>query len=107
MLIIITAKYGGGRFNLESYWNFYSKEKSIEFKPFRFDEIFRYERGRRYKKADHTSGDIPYISSSAFNNGIDNFVNPPRYMKIYKNKLTLANSGSVGSCFYHTYNIIL
>lgn len=27
-------------------------------------------------------------------------------MKIYKNKLTLANSGSVGSCFYHTYDFV-
>lgn len=65
-----------------------------------------YERGKRYKKADHTQGQIPYISSTALNNGIDSYVSPPNYMKIYKNKLTLANSGSVGSCFYHSYKFV-
>ena len=78
----------------------------IQWKQFCFDEIFAYERGKRYKKADHTSGKIPYISSSAFNNGIDDYVSPPSYMKIYTNKLTLANSGSVGTCFYHPYSFV-
>ena len=27
-------------------------------------------------------------------------------MKIYTNKLTLANSGSVGTCFYHPYSFV-
>ena len=78
----------------------------IQWKQFCFDEIFAYERGKRYKKADHTRGKIPYISSSAFNNGIDGYVSPPSYMKIYTNKLTLANSGSVGTCFYHPYSFV-
>ncbi|WP_297195506.1 restriction endonuclease subunit S [uncultured Campylobacter sp.] len=77
-----------------------------KWQEFPFYEIFIYERGKRYKKADHTSGKIPYISSSAFNNGIDNYVSPPSYMKIYTNKLTLANSGSVGTCFYHPYSFV-
>ena len=83
-----------------------SAKNDIEWKSFNFDKVFKYERGKRYKKLDHTSGQIPYISSSALNNGIDNYVNPPSYMKRYNNKITLANSGSVGSCFYHSYEFV-
>ena len=83
-----------------------SAKNDIEWKSFNFDKVFKYERGKRYKKLDHTSGQIPYISSSALNNGIDNYVNPPSYMKRYDNKITLANSGSVGSCFYHSYEFV-
>ena len=106
---------GGGvlNFKLEEYLSFCKnktnicgKTTEIQWKKFTFDSIFTYERGKRYKKADHTSGEIPYISSSAFNNGIDNYVSPPPYMKIYSNKLTLANSGSVGTCFYHPYSFV-
>ncbi|WP_394951566.1 restriction endonuclease subunit S [uncultured Helicobacter sp.] len=106
---------GGGvlSFELEEYLSFCKnktnicrKTTEIQWKKFTFDSIFTYERGKRYKKADHTSGEIPYISSSAFNNGIDNHVSPPPYMKIYANKLTLANSGSVGTCFYHPYSFV-
>ncbi|BCZ18794.1 hypothetical protein NHP190012_04360 [Helicobacter sp. NHP19-012] len=40
------------------------------------------------------------------NNGVDGYVAPPDYMKIYQNKITIANSGSVGSCFYHPYPFV-
>jgi len=40
-------------------------------KIFEFREVFTFERGQRYKKEDHLSGNIPYISSTKFNNGID------------------------------------
>ncbi|WP_197272013.1 restriction endonuclease subunit S, partial [Helicobacter heilmannii] len=78
----------------------------VTWREFSFSEVFLYERGRRYKKEDHTKGQIAYISSSALNNGVDGFVSPPPYMKIYQNKITLANSGSVGSCFYHPYPFV-
>jgi hypothetical protein len=68
--------------------------------------LFNYKRGKRYKKQNHKIGPIAYISSSAKNNGIDNFVAPPSYMKIYKNSITLANSGSIGICFYHDYEFV-
>ncbi|MGX3098576.1 restriction endonuclease subunit S [Helicobacter sp. 23-1046] len=79
---------------------------NLQWREFDFDKAFVYERGTRYKKADHTKGEIPYISSTALNNGIDNYVSPPDYMTIYENKLSLANSGSVGSCFYHPYKFV-
>lgn len=84
----------------------YPSLNALKWKEFEFNKVFEYKRGKRYKKADHRNGTIAYISSTAFNNGIDAFVNPPNYMKIYKNKITLANSGSVGSCFYHSYDFV-
>lgn len=75
-------------------------------KKFKLTDLFNYKRGKRYKKRDHKKGDIAYISSSAKDNGVDNFVSPPNYMNIYKNCITLANSGSVGTCFYHNYEFV-
>lgn len=49
---------------------------------------------------------MPYISSSAFNNGIDGYVALIDGLKSYKNCITMANSGSVGSCFYHEYTFV-
>jgi len=84
----------------------YKKVDKKSWKFFYFKNLFKFERGKRYKKEDHTIGEIPYISSTKFNNGIDSYVNPPEYMKIYNNVLTLNNSGSIGYCFYHPYNFV-
>jgi len=80
-----------------------NKEKWQEFK---FDEVFIISRGKRLVKLDQINGDIAYISSSKKNNGVDNYILPPDYMKIYNNALTLSNSGSVGYCFYHPYKFV-
>src|SRR3989339_1692177 len=48
-------------------------------KKFKLTDLFNYKRGKRYKKSDHKLGNIAYISSSAKDNGIDNFVSPPNY----------------------------
>jgi len=73
---------------------------------FKFDDIFAFTRGKRLVKLDQIDGDIAYISSSKQNNGIDNYIFPPDFMTIYKNALTLNNSGSVGYCFYHPYKFV-
>ncbi len=73
---------------------------------FNFDDIFAISRGKRLIKSDQIAGNTAYISSSKKNNGIDNYILPPDYMKLYKNALTLNNSGSVGYCFYHPYNFV-
>jgi hypothetical protein len=77
-----------------------------EFKYFEFESVFDYQRGRRLITQNQISGDIAYISSTALNNGLDNFISPPDYMVIHKNKLTLSNSGSVGYLFYHDYEFV-
>lgn len=78
----------------------------IKYKSFLFEKIFSYERGKRLTKVDQVSGDIAYISSTKYNNGISNFIFPPIYMTIYENKMTLSNSGSVGYLFYHDYEFV-
>lgn len=77
-----------------------------KWKTFDFNKVFNFNRGKRLTTLDQTEGDIAYISSSKINNGIDNYITPPDYMRIYQNVLTINNSGSVGFCFYHPYKIV-
>lgn len=63
-------------------------------------------RGKRLKTADHIEGNTPYVSSSAMNNGIDAFIGNNKHIRKYENCITLANSGSVGTTFYHCYAFI-
>ncbi|TFF34142.1 N-6 DNA methylase [Mucilaginibacter psychrotolerans] len=77
-----------------------------DWKEFSFSEVFYFERGKRLIKLDQNNGDIAYISSTKVNNGIDNYITPPTYMTIYKNAMTINNSGSVGYLFYHTYDFV-
>jgi hypothetical protein len=73
---------------------------------FKFNEVFSFERGKRLTTENQIAGDIAYISSSKINNGIDNHITPPSYMRIYQNAITLNNSGSIGYCFYHIYKFV-
>ena len=68
-----------------------------EWKEFFFTDIFTdIKRGKRLKKADHKEGNMPYVSSTSLNNGIDGFVGNERNVRIFDECITLANSGSVG-----------
>lgn len=79
----------------------------VEWKEFNFKDVFRkIQRGKRLKKDDHIEGEVPYISSTSLNNGLDNFIGNEEKVRKFKNNLTIANSGSVGSCFYHEYEYI-
>lgn len=40
------------------------------------------------------------------NNGVDDFIGNETRVRIFRDCLTLANSGSVGSCFYHAYAFV-
>lgn len=79
---------------------------------FDFKEVFEYKRGTRFTKEEQIPGEVPYVSSTKNNNGIDNFVNPPTAnikgakITIFDNCLTLSNSGSVGYLFFHDYKFI-
>ncbi len=53
------------------------------------------------------SGNIPYVSSTAMNNGIDNFIKyKEKNMRKYCNCMSIANSGSVGNTFYQPSDYI-
>lgn len=78
-----------------------------EWREFYFSEVFtRIQRGRRLKKGDHIEGAIPYVSSTATNNGIDGFVGNKEKVRIFSNCISLANSGSVGSAFFQEFEFI-
>lgn len=81
--------------------------KDKDWKEFNMQDIFpKIKRGKRLKKADHQKGKVPYISSTASNNGVDNYIGNTKGVRIFSNCLSLANSGSVGSCFYQPFTFI-
>lgn len=81
--------------------------KDREWKPFSVIDIFdEVERGKRLKKSDHVEGKRPYVSSSAKNNGVDQFIGNTEKVRTFKNCLSLANSGSVGACFYEPFEFV-
>jgi len=63
------------------------------------------QRGKRLIRFNQKAGNIPYVSSSALNNGVDNFVSNSN-VRLFSNCLTIANSGSVGASFYHPYTFV-
>lgn len=78
-----------------------------EWRPFFLTELFPIiQRGKRLKSEDHIPGKMPYISSSAMNNGVDNFISNTKRVRIFANCLSLANSGSVGSSFYEPFSFV-
>ncbi|MCD8375990.1 MAG: restriction endonuclease subunit S, partial [Oscillospiraceae bacterium] len=78
-----------------------------EWKEFFLRDVFpKIKRGKRLKTADHIEGSIPYVSSSAANNGIDAFIGNKRRIRKFSDCVTLANSGSVGKAFFHPYEFI-
>ncbi len=81
--------------------------KDKEWRSFSVEDIFDHiQRGRRLKTADHIEGDKPYVSSTAINNGVDNFIGNVDNVRTFKDCLTVANSGSVGAAFYHPYEFV-
>lgn len=81
--------------------------KTIKWKEFYIKDVFEYiRRGKRLKTNDHIYGKMPYISSTATNNGVDNFIGNKNGVRIFENCLTLANSGSVGACFYQPFKFV-
>ncbi|WP_193221040.1 restriction endonuclease subunit S [Aliarcobacter butzleri] len=89
------------------------KYKNIEtlenkdWKEFFLIDIFTtIQRGKRLTKQNQTKGNIPYISSTSLNNGVDNFIGNKTDVRIFSDCLTIANSGSVGASFYQPYNFV-
>lgn len=81
--------------------------KDKEWKSFFIVDVFdTIQRGKRLKTADHLAGEIPYVSSSALNNGVDDYVSNNNGVRRFSNCLSLANSGSVGSSFYEPFEFV-
>ena len=81
--------------------------KDITWCEFFVKDIFtKIQRGKRLVRENQTAGTTPYISSSALNNGVDNFIGNTDGVRKFNNCLSLANSGSVGSCFYEPFEFV-
>lgn len=81
--------------------------KKVKWKEFKLKDVFPIiQRGKRLKTADHIDGNIPYVSSTSLNNGVDRFIGNDINVRIFRNCLSLANSGSVGSCFYEPFDFV-
>ena len=79
----------------------------LEWGEFYLDDLFEsIQRGKRLTKSNFISGEKPYISSSGTTNGVDSFIGNEDDVRIFENCITLANSGSVGSVFYHPYDFV-
>ncbi|MBD2786280.1 restriction endonuclease subunit S [Xenorhabdus sp. DI] len=75
-----------------------------KWREFFLKDIFQtVQRGKRLIKANQVDGKKPYVSSTALSNGVDNFIGNRTGVRTFSNCLTIANSGSVGSSFYHPY----
>lgn len=78
-----------------------------EWHEFFLKDIFEtIQRGKRLTKVNQVDGQKPYISSTALNNGVDNFIGNKSGVRLFSACLTIANSGSVGSSFYHPYDFV-
>ena len=78
-----------------------------EWEVFFIKEIFPVvQRGKRLTRENQTSGTFPYVSSSALNNGVDGFIGNKAGVRVFTECLSLANSGSVGSCFYEPFEFV-
>jgi len=84
-----------------------SSISNVDWHPFYISQIFtEIERGKRLKKADQTQGKVPYVSSTALNNGVDGFIEASSGTRVFGNCISLANSGSVGSAFYEPFDFV-
>ena len=78
-----------------------------EWKDFAVPEIFQnIQRGKRLKNADHIPGIVPYVSSTANNNGVDDYIEASDGTRVFRNCISLANSGSVGTAFYEPFAFV-
>ncbi|MGN8833705.1 restriction endonuclease subunit S [Selenomonas montiformis] len=74
-------------------------------KPFEIKRLFKVVKGKRLTKKDMLDGDTPFIGSSAFNNGVTNYIGNDNNVH-EGNLITVAYNGSVGETFYHDYKFI-
>lgn len=81
--------------------------RSKKWEPFPVPDIFEeIQRGKRLKNADHIAGIVPYVSSTALNNGVDDFIVDTEGTRVFSDCISLANSGSVGSAFYEPFRFV-
>lgn len=81
--------------------------KNKEWKSFFIEDIFDIKGGKSVTKQDAIIGTIPYISASAENNSISNFIGNKNVGSEDKNFLSVTSNGSVCEAFYQPFNCIV
>jgi hypothetical protein len=77
------------------------ENEKIEFREFTYKSIFnRIVQGRRLKKDDQTSGNIPFVMAGITNTGVVNYISNP-VASFPKNSITVDIFGNV---FYRDYD---
>lgn len=83
------------------------KLEEKEWKSFILSKIFdKIQRGKRLIKSNQKPGIKPFISSSKTSNGVDNFISNSKGVRSFKDCISVANSGSVGTAFYEPYEFV-
>ena len=78
-----------------------------EWMNFLIPDIFsNIQRGKRLKNADHVPGVVPYVSSTGNNNGVDDYIEVTNGTRVFRDCISLANSGSVGKAFYEPFSYV-
>lgn len=64
-------------------------------------DLFDIEKGQRLTKNDILVGNIPFITATTYNNGVNNRISND--LKTWKNAITVCYDGEPGISFYHPY----
>lgn len=77
----------------------------VKWKAFFLEEIAQISSGKDIYERERTSGQTPYVTATANNNGIGYFVGNQNET-LEKGSLSVNRNGSVGYCFYHPYDAL-
>ncbi|HFI0215746.1 TPA: restriction endonuclease subunit S [Streptococcus suis] len=79
------------------------EEAGGEWREQEIDEFFDIFNGKRLTRNEIVSGNVPYISSSSVNNGIQEYIEIHDSSAMYENCLSIAYNGKDTAVFYHPY----
>ena len=79
--------------------------ESKTWKDFFIEDVTEIVSGKNINAEDRAAGKIPYISASANNNGVTDFVSN-RNETIEENCISVNSNGSVGYSFFHPYSAL-
>jgi hypothetical protein len=79
--------------------------KNREWKEFFIEDVSEIVSGMDIYDAERRNGNTPYITATAFKNGIGYFVNNNN-ITLEENCLSVNRNGSVGYSFYHPYKAL-
>lgn len=82
-----------------------TKWGGVKWKAFFLEEIAQISSGKDIYERERTSGQTPYVTATANNNGIGYFVGNQNET-LEKGSLSVNRNGSVGYCFYHPYDAL-